>query len=286
MDEPVFYVDGELRPASDATVSVQDRGFKYGDAAFETLRTYGGDPFAWDRHFERLTRTCDLLGFDRDFDGSELRAAVDDTLAANEFSEAYVRLSVTRGTHSGKLTPPSNVEPTVVVIVSELPRGGLDGTDVWDEPARAEVVETVRIPEESIPSAAKTHNYLQGILARLETDADEALLLDSEGFLAEGATSNLFFCVDGTLATPSLEGPILPGITRAVVLELADEEGIPVETGCYTPEDLRRADEAFLTNSTWEIRPISCIGETQLGVGPITEQLVEGFDARVEELHY
>jgi branched-chain amino acid aminotransferase len=286
MDEPVFYVDGELRPASDATVSVRDRGFKYGDAAFETLRAYGGDPFAWDRHLERLTRTCDLLGFDHGFDSSELRAAVDDTLAANDFSEAYVRLSVTRGTHSGKLRPPSNIEPTVVVIVSELPRGGLDGTEVWDAPASAEFVETARIPDASIPSAVKTHNYLQGILARLETDADEAVLLDSEGFLAEGAASNLFFCVDGVLMTPSLDGPILPGITRAVVLELADEEGIPVETGRYTPADLRGADEAFLTNSTWEIRPLSRVGETELGVGPITEQLAEAFDARVEDCHY
>lgn len=286
MDEPIFYVDGELCPESEATVSVQDRGFKYGDAAFETLRAYGGEPFAWERHFDRLTRTCELLGFDHGFDSSDLRSAVDETLAANDFSEAYVRLSVTRGSHGGKLTPPSNPDPTVVVIVSELPRGGREGTDVWDEPARTEVVDTVRIPDESIPSAAKTHNYLQGILARLETDADEALLVDSEGFLTEGATSNLFFCVDGALVTPSLDGPVLPGITRAVVLELADELGIAVETGRYTPEDLYQADEAFFTNSTWEIRPISQVGETDLRVGPITEQLAEAFDARVEDRHY
>jgi branched-chain amino acid aminotransferase len=286
MDDPMFFVDGELCPASEATVSVQDRGFKYGDAAFETLRAYGGEPFAWERHFERLTRTCDLLGFDHGFDSSGLGSAVDETLAANDFSEAYVRLSVTRGSHGGKLTPPSNPEPTVVITVSELPRGGHKGTDVWDKSAHTEIVDTVRIPDESIPSAAKTHNYLQGILARLETDADEALLVDSEGFLTEGATSNLFFCVDGTLVTPSLDGPILPGITRAIILELADELGIPVETGRYTPEDLRQADEAFLTNSTWEVRPISRVGDTQFGGGPITEQLAEAFDGLVEEHHY
>ena len=193
---------------------------------------------------------------------------------------------MTRGSHTGKLTPPSNPDPTVVLLVSELPRSGADGTEVWDGPATAEKVDTVRIPNESIPSAAKTHNYLQGILARRETDADEAIMLDSEGFLTEGATSNLFFCVDGTLKTPSLEGPILPGITRAVVLELADEEGVPVETGQYTPEDLNRADEAFLTNSTWEIRPLSRVGETELGAGPTTERLAAAFDARVEDAHY
>jgi branched-chain amino acid aminotransferase len=286
MDDPVFYVDGDLRPAGEATVSVQDRGFKYGDAAFETLRAYGGTPFAWVRHFERLTRTCDLLGFDHGFERSELRAVVDDTLAANDFSEAYVRLSVTRGRHGGKLAPPSDPDPTVVVIVSELPRGGLDGTEVWDGPASAEVVERVRIPDESLPSAAKTHNYLQGILARGETDADEALMVDSEGLLTEGATSNLFFGDDGTLKTPSLDGPILPGITRTVVLELAAESGIPVETGSYTPEDLSQADEAFLTNSTWEIRPLSRVGGTEYEVGPITDELAEAFDARVEERHY
>ncbi|WP_276299726.1 aminotransferase class IV [Halorussus lipolyticus] len=286
MGDPIFYVDGDLRPESEATVSVQDRGFKYGDAAFETLRAYGGDPFEWDRHAERLTRTCDLLGFDHGFEASELRAIVDDTLSANDFADAYVRLSVTRGVHTGKLAPPSDPDPTVVVLVSELPRGGRDGTEVWDAPATAELVERVRISDESLPSAAKTHNYLQGVLARREADADEALMLDSEGFLTEGATSNLFFVADGALKTPSLEGPILPGITREVVLELAEAEDIPVETGRYTAEDLRRADEAFLTNSTWEVRPLSRVGETEFGVGPITERLVEAFDARVEERHY
>ena len=92
MGDPIYYVDGDRCPASEATVSVQDRGFKYGDAGFETLRAYGGDPFEWDRHFERLTRTCDLLGFDHGFESSELRAIVDDTLAANDFSDAYLRL--------------------------------------------------------------------------------------------------------------------------------------------------------------------------------------------------
>lgn len=286
MNEPKFYVDGELYPASEATVSVNDRGFKYGDAAFETLRSYNGVPFAWTRHFDRLDRTCELLSIDHGLDSSELRGAIDETLAANEISEAYIRLSITRGSHAGKLTPPSTVEPTLVIIVSELPRGGAEGAAVWEDPATASIVDTVRMPDESIPAAAKTHNYLNGIIARLETEADEALMLDSEGALTEGATSNLFFCVDGTLKTPSLDGPVLPGITREVVLKLATDLDIPTEVGTYTPDDLHRADEAFFTNTTWELRPITRVDDTRLSPGSMTEQLSNAFKARVEERYY
>ncbi len=137
--------DGTLVPEDEATVSVRDRGFMYGDAAFETLRAYGGEPFRWDAHRERLQRTAETLGF-ADAVPEDLGERVDETLAANDLEEAYVRLSVTRGVQPGKLTPGADVDPTVVVICKELPRGGLDGERVWDEPASAQTVRTRRIP--------------------------------------------------------------------------------------------------------------------------------------------
>ncbi|MEM4780127.1 MAG: aminotransferase class IV [Halalkalicoccus sp.] len=287
-DEPIYHVDGELVPASAATVSVRDRGFLYGDAAFETIRAYGGEPFEWAAHADRLAGTCELLGIDHGIGRADLRARIDETLAANELADAYVRLSVTRGVQPGKLTPGPAEDPTVVVIVAELPPGGPDGEAVWDGPARATVADTRRIPDAALPARAKTHNYLNGILARLEcraSDAEEALVLDEAGRLTEGATSNLFFVADGTVHTPSLDGPVLPGVTRRVVLGLAREAGIPVEEGRYAPEDLFGAEEAFLTNTTWELRPLAAVDGTAIGGGPVTDRLVRAFDERVAA-HY
>ncbi|WP_327051351.1 aminotransferase class IV [Halomicrococcus gelatinilyticus] len=282
-----FHVDGDLVPADEATVSVRDRGFMYGDAAFETLRAYGGDPFEWAAHAERLRATCDALALDHGIPDADLRAHVDETLAANDLDDAYVKLSISRGVQPGKLTPAPVDDPTVVVYVADLPRGGADGESVWDVPATAAVVETRRVPDAALPASAKTHNYLNGILARLDADdADEAVMIDSDGAVTEGATSNLFFVRDGVLKTPSLDGPVLPGITRRVVLDLADVVGVPTETGRYSPDDVRAADEAFLTNSTWELRPLACLDGVELGGGPVTERLVRAFDERVERRHY
>ena len=283
-----YHVNGEVVPAADATVSVRDRGFMYGDAAFETMRAYAGRPFRWDAHAERLATTCDLLAIDHGLSDADLRGRIDETLAANELEEAYVRLSITRGVQPGKLTPDPVDEPGVVVLVSELPRGGTAGEDVWDDPVTAEFVAVERVPDAALPARAKTQNYLNGILARLASDADTALMLDADGYLAEAATSNCFFVRDGTLHTPSLDGPILPGITRETVLELAEEAGLPTETGRYRPDDLRQADEAFLTNSTWEVRPVTTVDGARLttGAGPVTERLMDAYDRRVEREYY
>ncbi|NUB91609.1 aminotransferase class IV [Haloterrigena sp. SYSU A121-1] len=292
-DDRYYHVDGEIVPASEATVSVDDRGFRYGDAAFETMRAYGGTIFAWDRHVERLESTCDALSLAHGLTGADLRERIDETLAANDLADAYVRLSITRGVQPGKLTPRPEVDPTVVVYAKPLPRGGLEGDSVWDESATARTVETRRVPDEAIPTGAKTHNYLNGILARAElrdadgsVEADEALMCDLEGSVAEGATSNLFFVRDGILQTPTTDGDVLPGITREIVLELAAEEGIPTREGEYDLADVLEADEAFLTNRTWELRPIATLDDREIGGGPVTERLSRLYDERVERVCY
>ena len=288
-DEPIYHVDGDLVPASEATVSVDDRGFRYGDAAFETMRAYGGTVFTWDRHVERLERTCESLSLAHGLAPEDLRERIDETLAANDLADAYVRLSITRGVQPGKLTPQPEVDPTTVVYIKALPRGGLEGDPVWDGPATVRSVETRRMPEEALPASAKTHNYLNGILARAElrdTDADEALLSDLEGNIAEGATSNLFFVRDGVLRTPTTDGPVLPGITRELVLELADDAGVPTREGRYGLEDVYEAEEAFLTNRTWELRPVGRVDDAAIGGGPVTERLSRLYDERVEKSCY
>lgn len=290
MTDLTYHVDGKLLPAAEATVNVRDRGFMYGDGAFETLRVYGGEIFAWENHAERFARSLRTLGFDEAMPPvDDLRARVLDTVAANDFVDAYARLSMTRGVQLGKLTPNSPVDPTITVVVSELPRGGTDGEDVWTEPATLRTVETRRIPSQSVPATAKTHNYLNGILARLElrgTDADEAIMADVEGYLTEGATSNVFFVDGGTLKTPATTLDLLPGVTRGVVLDIAREEGLPAETGQYSIPDLRGADELFLTNTTWELRPVTEADGIEFEVGPMTRLLAKLFDERVERDYY
>jgi branched-chain amino acid aminotransferase len=288
-----YHVNGELVPADEATVSVRDRGFMYGDAAFETLRAYGGTVFEWAAHEARLRNTCELLGF-ADATPADLRERVRETLAANDLEDAYVKVSVSRGVQPGKLTPQPDVDPTVVVQIDGLPRGGTEEQTVWDGPAVLQTVKTRRAPSAALPADAKTHNYLTGVLARLElrrasTDAysaDEAVLRTIDGHLAEGATSNLFFVDGGVLKTPSEDCDVLPGVTRDVVIDLARSEDFPVEPGRYGIDDLREADEGFVTNTTWEIRPIDTVDGIEVGTGPMTKLLRRLFDERVERRHY
>jgi len=309
-DDPIYHVDGDLVPAPEATVSVEDRGFAYGDAAFETMRAYGGDVFRWDAHVGRLGDTCETLGLDHGLSDAELKARIDETLAANEYADAYVKLSITRGAQPGTLDPRPEVDPTVVVIAKPLPRGGVGSEPVHDGPATMQTTKVRKPSSRALPAAAKTHNYLNGILARLElrvTGADEALMLGPDGDVAEGATANLFFSDGVSLKTPSLDGPILPGVTRRTVIELAEEEGIPVEEGTYAPDAIRGADEVFLTNSTWEVRPVRTVdgiavggggdvdgdgeaavdadgdGNDEAVAGPLTTLLSRLFDRRVED---
>jgi branched-chain amino acid aminotransferase len=289
MSERRYHVDGELVAGSEATVSVRDRGFMYGDGAFETMRVYGGEVFQWDAHADRLRRSCEALGFSGSLPNEEdLRARVEETLAANDLTEAYTKLSVTRGVQPGKLTPDPDVDPTIVVYASPLPRGGISGERVWDEPATLKTVEQRKVPDSALPADAKTHNYLNSILARLElreSEADEAIVRSVDGLLAEGATSNLFFVHEGVLCTPAASVPLLPGIMRDVVLELADGAGIAVVTGEYDPGALRNATEVFVTNSTWEIRPATSVDGRAYEVGPVTQKLQRQFDERIEQFY-
>ncbi|MEF8915265.1 aminotransferase class IV [Natronomonas sp.] len=287
-----YHVNGELVDRGAATVSVDDRGFRYGDAAFETCRVYGGTVFAWERHLDRLEATCETLGMPEAVP-DDIESRIDETLTANDLDDAYLRVSISRGVQPGKLTPHEDVDPTVVVYVKPLPRGGTDGERVWDAPATVQSVTRRRPPDTVLPADAKTHNYLNGILARLELrrasregyQPDEALMRDTDGYLAEGATSNVFFVDDGILRTPA-EGSVLPGITRETVIELAEEEDFTVDSGQYTIDDLRGADEAFLTNSTWEIRPIATADGIDIGDGPMTKLLQRLYDERIEARCY
>jgi len=285
----LYHVDGDLVPADEASVSVRDRGFLYGDAVFETLRVYGGRVFRWDDHAERLARSAEAVSLDHGLSAADLRARVDETLGANDLSDASVRLSITRGTGTGGLTPGPDVEPTVVIQVESLPRGGVGSEPTWNGPATLQTVKTRRVPDAAVPSEAATHNDINGVLARLElrvSNADEAVMLDRDGHLAEGATGNIFFIGDDALCTPSLDGPVRSGITRKEVIDIADEEAIPMSEASFTPDDLRNATEAFITGTARGIRPVGTVDGIDVGAGPVTTLLRRVYDARIERECY
>jgi branched-chain amino acid aminotransferase len=289
-----YHVNGSLVPAAEATVDATGRGFAFGDAVTVTCRAYGGDPFAWEAHADRLATACDQFGLDHGLTDAALRARVVETLRANDLADARVRLVVARDGDGADLSPALEADPSVFVVVTELPRGGPEGTRVWDAPATLQTVKTRRISSQSVPASAYTHNRLDAVHARLELQraavngerADEALMLDDAGRVAEGASSSIFFVAGDALRTPALDGPVTPRVHRDVVLDLADEEGIPVDEGQYAPADVREADEAFLVNPTWELRPVETVDGIDVGAGPVTSLLSRLFDERVERDHY
>jgi branched-chain amino acid aminotransferase len=281
-------IDGQIHPAADATVPVTDRGFMYGDGIFETLRIYGGQIFAWDSHRQRLRHGCDRLGIDLRVDDATLEEWIDALVAANDLTEAYLKIMVSRGVTGGRLRPPRDATPTVVIVCEPLARGGHRGAPVWETPAACATVETQRTPDAAIPSELKPLAYLNGIVAHLEAPAwtDEPLLRDATGHITEGAVSNLFIVTDAGLQTPPAGGDLLAGVTRTVVCELAAAEGLPVREDPITPELLYAADEAFLTNTTWEIRPIDRVDAVEYDPGPVTALLQHRFDDEVERFAY
>ena len=285
-----LHINGELIEREAAHVSALDRGFRYGDAVFETLRVYNGQPFRWEKHMNRLAGSCEAIRLEHNVSPTTLRDYAEETLNANELQEAYLRIAISRGVQPGTLTPAPAVSPTIAIQTEPLPRGGVDGTSTWDEPATCIIAETRRIPSESIPSQVKSHNYLNGILAAIEArDAgvDEAILLDPDGYLTETPTANLFGVKGNELRTPSTETlPVLPGITREEIISLATGAECAVVEGEWKPSLLVECDEVFLTNSTWEIRPVTMIDETEYPVGSVTTELQHSFNKLIESTCY
>jgi len=302
-DDRRCHVDGDLVPESRA-VAARDRGFRYGDAAVETLRAYGGEPFEWAAHADRLRAACRALGIGHGLADADLRERVLATLSANGLDDALVRLSVTRGTEA---TPPeladgpgaSGGDPTVAVTVTPTPRGGVDGDPPWDGPAALQTVKRRPVPGAAVPAVGATHSRLDRVLARRELRAgggDEALLRDDGGSVVSGAFSDVFVVRDG-LALPAAEGVVPPSPVRTVVRDLAAAEDLPVEAGEFPPAAVREADEAFLASPAWGIRPVGTVDGIALdgadapaaappGAGPVTALLARLFDRRVERAHY
>ena len=279
-----YHVDGDLVAAGSAGISVHDRGFLYGDAVVETVRAYDGTVFRWDAHADRIEAASAALSIDHGHSATELKRRVEETLAANRTDDARLRLSITRGTDSETLTPAAEFDPTVVIQVTPLPPGGPDGDPVWDAPATLQTVKTRRISDDAVPVAAQTHTALDRVLARAElrvSDADEAVMLDSDGRVVGGASAALFMLDGEALSAPGRDEGVA-AVLRAEVLDIADSEGIPIQDGPVSPDDLRDAVEGFVAHPVWGIRPIGTVDGIAVGGGPATTLIRRVFDRRVE----
>jgi branched-chain amino acid aminotransferase len=262
-------IDGRPMSPETAKVSVFDRGFLYGDSVFETLRTYGGRPFALDRHLARLARSAERVFIELPVSVEQLGREVQSAIVGAGNAESYVRVTVTRGVgETLGLDPGLSRHATRVVIVTPLtsppPQTYLEGVAVIS-------YRTERVTDHSVAAGAKIGNYLTAVLATRAARAAgayEALIVDGRGCVVEGATSNVFAVLeDGTLLTPPEEDGILLGITREALLELAVEQKLSVRYQSLPLEELAASAEVFVCSSIREVVPVVRIDGRRVGDG-------------------
>ena len=279
----IFLNDRFVRK-EDAMVSVFDHGFLYGDGIYETLRAYGGRIFMLRRHLARLRRSASLIGLDVPIVEEDWIPLLQEAMKRNALSDAYLRITVSRGEGNIGLDPRLCPRPTVVVI--SLPLKPYPA-ELFKTGVSLALVSVRRNLAAALSPQIKSLNFLNNILAKQEaagTGAFDGLMLNAEGHVAECTTSNIFFVKDGCIRTPSVACGILDGVTRDVVLSLAREHEFHVEEGCYRPDALIEADECFLSNTTMEIMPVSDIDTHPIGKGmpgPLTGRLRELFQANL-----
>jgi branched-chain amino acid aminotransferase len=280
----VVMIDGELFEPEKATVTVYDRGFLYGDAVFETLRTYGGRPFALSQHLARLRRSAALVFIQLPIEEAALASEVESAVAAAGNAESYARVIITRGSGPIGLDPDLARFPLRVILVEPLRP---PSRDAYAQGIGAALIPTRRVADATHAAGAKLGNYLPNLLALREAKlrgAEEALVVDASGRVIEGASSNVFCLRRGTLSTPPEDAGILAGITRALVLEVAGALALPTKERELYADDLYGADEVFITSSIRELLPIVRVDDHAIGAGTpgdVTRALHRAFRARV-----
>ena len=271
-------VNGKLVAAAEATVSPLDRGLLYGDGIFETIRVYAGKPFMLDAHLNRMANGCFVISLPMP-DHEQIRRWVREALDANSLSDAYLRITVTRGPTGGVWYDFDQACPTVVILCKPYAQPDYGNGLILR-------LSTFRSDEQSPLTGIKHTGLLWKIMARREArqaGVNDAIMLNTKSHVAEATSANAFWARDGVLYTPSLDCGILAGVTRGIVLEIAREQGIEAVEGHFAFEELLAAEEAFLTSSTWELAPIRSIDDMTFAEAPgeVTRLLTELYRDRV-----
>jgi branched-chain amino acid aminotransferase len=281
-EQALCWLNGRLMPAAEASVSVLDHGLLYGDGVFEGIRFYHRRAFRLAVHLRRLSDSARALALELPMDAAALSAAIAEVIAAASWESGYLRLVVTRGTGALGLDPRSCAKPSIFIIADTLrlmPEQGHRG-------ARLIIAATRRLGADGLDPRIKSLNYLNPILARLEANhagADEAIMLNAAGRVAEGTADNVFIVRDHRLLTPPVTEGALDGVTRALVLELAHAAGIESAERPLAPYDLYTADECFLTGTAAELVPVAEIDGRPLRQcpGPVYTELTARFQALI-----
>lgn len=278
--EPKVYINGKLYPKDKAMVSVFDHGFLYGDGVFEGIRCYNGNVFKFAEHIERLYNSAKAISLEIHLTKDELKNAVTDTLKTNNLKDSYIRLVVTRGV--GKLgLDPFNCTKSQIIIITDTIQ--LYSKELYEKGLDAVIVNTIRNHSRALNPTVKSMNYLNNILAKIEcinAGAAEGIMLNADGNVTECTGDNIFIVKNNEILTPPVSAGILIGITRNVVIELANESGIHVREEQLIPGDLYNADECFLTGTAAEIIPVVNIDGRKIATGKpgkITLSLLKGY---------
>ncbi len=285
--EVSVYIDGEFYPKSQAKISVYDHGLLYGDGVFEGIRSYDNIIFKLKEHIERLYKSAHTIMLQIPITQEQMIKAVLKTLKKNKLKDSYIRLVVTRGIGDLGLDPRKCPKATVIIIAE--PMIALHSQEKKEKGITAMIAWVKRDPVDSTSHEVKSLNYLNSILAKIESNVagvDEAICLDKTGFVCEGVAENIFVVKNGKIITPPTSTGALGGITRAAVMDLAEKLGYAVTETNTTANELFTADEIFLTGTAAEITPVREVNKRMVGVGkpgPVTKRLMREFYKMVRD---
>jgi aminodeoxychorismate lyase len=270
------FLNGNFLPEADAVVPLNDRGFLLGDGLFETVRVAGGKPFRFAQHLERLSRGADFLKIKLPFEPKEIQKFAAQLIEKNILPEAVLRLTLTRGVGTRGYSVKNCGTPTLAMTLHPLPPQNPKEPLQWSL-----ITSSYRIPAGDAQASFKTTSKILNVLARAEAEdqgADEALLLNKNGEVAETAGGNLFWIYHDSVCTVPTGRGVLPGITRAVVLEICQSLGLATSKRVIKPEQLRNAEGIFVTQSALGIIPVAAFDGQPVAPSPLVDQLAGAYD--------
>ncbi len=282
MPAMLIWLDGALVPREEARLSVFDHGLLYGDGVFEGIRVYSRRVFRLEPHLGRLWDSARALALTIPLDRAALAEAVRETVRANRKDDGYIRLLVTRGVDDLGVDPRTCARASVVIIVTDI---RLYPAELYQQGLRIITSPTRQVSHEAVDPRIKSLNYLKNVLAKIDAaqaGAHEAVMLNAEGFIAECSGDNLYVVRHGRILTPSPQDGALEGITRAALLQLAAEAGIPALESRLTRFDVYTADECFLSGTGAEVIGVTVADGRPIGdgtPGPLTRKLQQAFQA-------
>ena len=279
--EPLqILIDGEFYAEADAKISVFDHGLLYGDGVFEGIRFYNDRVFRLEEHIDRLFDSAKAIHLEIPSTPAEVCKMVTDTVAKNGLHDGYIRLVVTRGAGALGLSPYQCEKPSIICIAATIT---LYPEEYYRDGLILATCATRRPTHDSLSPSVKSLNYLSNVMAKVEAlaaGAQEGVMLNTEGYVAECTGDNIFVVKDGVIYTPTVASGSLNGITRKAVMELIEEAGIPLKEVQMARYDLYTADEMFLTGTAAEVVPVREYDKRKIGSGepgPITKQLLTAF---------